>query len=117
MPGLLTRGFNRIDGLLPVRWRGALSRLSTRLTLAMLLMVAITALAVEFVDYRGTQFAAPLAGFGAAAGAVILAVLISRSLTRGRERAALPLAGSGFQITPRRSSRLTVKPLEAFPDD
>ncbi len=82
MPGLLTRSFDRIERLLPVRWRGTLSRLSTRLTLAMVLMVVATALAVELVNYRGIELAVLLAGTGAVICAVLLAVLISRSLTR-----------------------------------
>ena len=82
MPGLLTRGFCRIERILPMRWCGTMSRLSTRLTLAMVLIVMVTALAVGFVNYRGIDLAELLAGLGAVVGAVILAIMIARSLTR-----------------------------------
>ncbi len=82
MRDLLRRDFNRIEHLLPMRWRGVVSRLSSRLTLAMMVMVIVTALVVEFINYRGFAIPSLLVGLAAAAGAVIMAIAIARSLTR-----------------------------------
>lgn len=77
-----------------------MSKLSTRLTVAMVLMVIVTALAIEVITFHEIEatipssardridaqvqafaYSALFAGLGAAIGAIILAIMIARSLT------------------------------------
>ena len=57
MPGPIKRAIAKVGKLLPARSRLAMATLSTRLTAAMLLMVVITAAAIEVVTYRGIESA------------------------------------------------------------
>ncbi|HEX3859185.1 MAG TPA: PAS domain S-box protein [Pseudolabrys sp.] len=90
MPGWITRAAHSTNVFFLTRIGMAMARLSTQLMLAMVAMVLLTALAVEFVTLRGldeavlsrARNAGLMAGFGAALVAGFVAVLIARSLTR-----------------------------------
>ena len=57
MPDKIDRGGSKSGSIVPLRLRGTMSKLSTRLTLAIVTMVIFTAVAMEFVTYRGIEVA------------------------------------------------------------
>ena len=100
MPGWFNRAFDNIERRSSARLRGVTSRPFTRLILALVLIVVVTAGAIEVVTLRNIVAAIPLAtrdsigaqivlmhfglaaGFAAAICAVIYAALNARSLSR-----------------------------------
>lgn len=55
MPAWFNSSVERVKRLLPVRLCAAMSKLSTRLTIAMVLMVVVTAATIEFVTLQGIE--------------------------------------------------------------